>query len=58
MAEIKFDVDRRKANCLGMPAWITFKFASPPNYEAAKVTVREQFVQGPVESEYEMTHSR
>jgi hypothetical protein len=58
MAEIKFDGDRKRGNCLGMRAWITFKFALPPNYEAAKVTVREQFVQGPDENEYEMTHRR
>ena len=57
-AEFSFDGDRKKTNCLGMRAWITFDFASPPNYEVAKVTVREQFEQGPVENEYEMTHKR
>jgi hypothetical protein len=40
-AELKFDGERKKANCLGMPAWIAFHFASPPNYQSAKVTVRE-----------------
>jgi hypothetical protein len=58
MAQIKFDGDRKETNCLGMPAWITFKFASPLNYNAAKVTVREQFVEGPDENEYEMAHHR
>jgi hypothetical protein len=58
MTEIKFDGDREKANCLGMPAQITFKFASPLNHNAAKVTVREQFVDGPDEKEYQMTHHR
>jgi len=54
-AEIKFDSDREEANCLGMPVWITFKFSSPPNYNAASVTVREQFEEGPDENAYEMT---
>lgn len=58
MAEIKFDGDREKTNCLGMPARITFKFVSPRKHNAAKVTVREQFVEGPDENEYEMTHHR
>jgi hypothetical protein len=56
MAEIKFDGNRKKTNCLSMPAWITFHFASPPNYEGAKVTIREQLVEGPDENEYEMIH--
>ena len=54
-AEIKLDGDRKRTNCLGMPAWISFKFGSPPNYGAARVTVREQFIQGANENEYEMT---
>ena len=58
MAEIKFDGDREEANCLGMPVWITFKFSSPPNYNAASVTVREQFETGPDETAYEMTRTR
>lgn len=57
MAQIKFDGDREDANCLGMPAWITFRFSSPPNYNAASVTVREQFVTGPEENVYEMTRT-
>jgi len=57
-AEIKFDGDRKETNCLGMPARITFKFVSPLNHGAAKVTVTEQFVEGPDENEYEMTHHR
>jgi hypothetical protein len=57
MAEIKFDGDREDANCLGMPVWITFKFSSPPNYNTASVTVREQFVTGPDENVYEMTRT-
>jgi hypothetical protein len=36
MAQIKFDGDRKETNCLGMPAWITFEFASPPNYKPRK----------------------
>jgi hypothetical protein len=58
MVQINFDGDRKKANCLGMPAWIIFKFASPLNYKSAKVTVREQFVTSPDENEYEMTRHR
>jgi hypothetical protein len=57
MAEIKFDGDREEANCLGMPAWITFKFSSPPNYNAASVTVRQQLESGPDENAYEMTRT-
>jgi hypothetical protein len=57
-AQIKFDGDREKTNCLGMPAWVTFEFASPLNHNAAKVTVREQFVEGPDENEYEMIHHK
>ena len=56
MAQIKFDGDREKTNCLAMPACITFEFATPLNHNAAKVTVREQFLQGPDENEYAMTH--
>jgi hypothetical protein len=58
MAQIKFDGDREEANCLGMPVWITFNFSSPPNYDAASVTVREQFETGPDENAYEMTRIR
>jgi hypothetical protein len=54
MAEIKLDADREDANCLGMPVWITFRFPSPPNYNVANVTVREQFATGPDENVYEM----
>jgi hypothetical protein len=57
-AQIKFDGDRKKTNCIGMPAWITFKFSSPLNHNAAKVIVREQFAEGPDESEYEMVRRR
>lgn len=55
-AEIQLDGDRKSTNCLGMPAWVSFEFGSPPNYGTAKVTVREQFMQGPDENKYEMTH--
>jgi hypothetical protein len=57
-AQIKFDGDWKKTNCIGMPAWITFKFSSPLNHNAAKVIVREQFAEGPDESEYEMVRRR
>jgi len=57
MAEIKFDGDRKDANCVGMPMWITFKFSSPPHYNAASVTVRQQFETGPDENAYEMTRT-
>ena len=48
-AQIKFDGDRKKTNCLGMPSWITFKFSSSLNHHEAKVIVREQFLEGPDE---------
>jgi hypothetical protein len=57
-ATIKFDGDRKTTNCLSMPAWITFKFPSALNHNAANVIFREQFVEGPDESEYEMIRHR
>jgi hypothetical protein len=56
--ELKFDGERKESNCLGLPSWLTFKFASSLHYEEAKVTVRQQFVAGPDESVFDMTHYR
>ena len=56
--ELKFDGERKESNCLGMPSWFTFRFASSLHHEEAKVTVREQFAAGPDESFFDMTHYR
>jgi hypothetical protein len=56
--ELKFDGERKESNCIGMPGWLTFRFASSLHHEEAKVTVREQFVVGPDESVFDMTHYR
>jgi hypothetical protein len=56
--ELKFDGERKESNCLGMPSWLTFRFASSLHHEEAKVTVREQFAAGPDERVFDMTHYR
>lgn len=53
--QVTVDGDRRPDNCVSLPAWITFDFGSPSGKIAAKVTVRQQFPEGPDESEYWMS---
>jgi hypothetical protein len=53
--QINIDGDRKPDNCVSLPTWITFDFGSPaPTRTQAKVTVREQFPEGPDETEFYM----